>query len=98
MPAVINIIIILFAIFALSRAILRFRERRISKLEIALWSLIWIAIIVVAIIPETSSEISKIVGVGRGVDFLVYLSIILVFYLIFRLYIKLDQAEQNITK
>jgi len=98
MVEIISIIIILFALFAHSRAYLRFKERKISWIEFILWTIIWISAIVVALIPETSSKISNFFGIERGVDLLVYVSIILIFYLIFRLYIKIDQAEQNITK
>ncbi|MFH1376304.1 MAG: DUF2304 family protein [Candidatus Woesearchaeota archaeon] len=94
----ISIIIILFALFALSRAYLRFKERKISNWSFALWFIIWIAVITVVLIPETTSQISKFFGIERGVDLLVYASIIIIFYLIFRLYIKIDQTEQNLTK
>jgi hypothetical protein len=93
-----SIIIILFALFALSRAYLRFRERKISKSEFAFWLFIWLSIIILVLIPEASTKISTFFGIERGVDLLMYSSIIVIFYLIFRLYIKIDQAEQAITK
>jgi hypothetical protein len=77
----ISIIIILFALFALSRAYLRFKESKISGTELTMWIVIWLAVILVAIIPETSSIISNFLGIERGVDLLVYISIIIIFYL-----------------
>ena len=94
----VTVIIVLFALFAFSRAYLRFKEKKISRKEFLLWSVIWIALIIIAIIPETATQLSNFFGIERGVDLIVYASIIVMFYLIFRLYIKIDQTEQNLTK
>lgn len=89
---------LVFAFFALSRVILRFKDRSITLRELVFWSVIWIAIIVTAFIPEVSRSIANLFGIGRGVDFLIYVSIIVLFYLLFRLYVKIDSTDQEITK
>lgn len=95
---IIQLIIILFALFALSRAILRFKDRKISISELIFWGIIWGAVIVLAIIPGVIMSLSQFLGIGRPVDLVVYLSIILLFYLIFRLYVKTESVEQEITR
>lgn len=94
----IQVLAIIFALFAYSRAILRFKGKNISFREFIFWTIIWVAIIVVALIPGVTGWLSRYVGIGRPVDLLVYISIIALFYLLFRLYVKLDELDQNITK
>ena len=89
---------IIFAVFALSRVILRFKERAVSFRELIFWSVLWLAMILIAFLPGISGFIANIFGIGRGVDVLVYVSIIVLFYVLFRLYVKLDSMEQEITK
>jgi small membrane protein len=95
---IIQVLIVLFALFAWSRAFLRMRGKDISVGEFSFWSLIWITVILVGIFPKIITIISGIVGIGRGVDLAVYVSIILLFYLIFRIYVNLDNQKNEITK
>ena len=95
---IIQIIIILFALFAFSRAALRARDRKIKQNEFIFWSIIWIAIIIVAFIPGITGIFAKPFGIGRGADFAVYISLIALFYLMFRLYVKAEKIEKDITK
>ncbi len=50
------------------------------------------------LIPQTLGFISNLLGISRPVDVIIYLSIAVMFYLIFRLYVKIETAEQEITK
>ena len=93
-----QIIIIIFALFAFSRAVLRFKENEITWKEFLFWTVVWGLVIVAVILPDTLSYFSDLVGIGRGVDLVIYISLIALFYLIFRLYVKLDIIEQDITK
>ena len=95
---IIQILIILFALFAFSRAVLRLKGGEIKTKEFFLWSIVWIAVIVVAAHPSTAMFVSSALGIGRAVDLLLYASIIILFYLMFRLYVKTEKMEQGITK
>jgi len=94
----IQIIIVLFVIFAYSRVILRFKDKSVSGKEFIFWSIVWISIIVVALMPGITSFFSNLFGIGRPIDFVIYLSIIVLFYLVFRIYVKLESQDQDITK
>ena len=93
----IQIVAILFALFAFSRAVLRFKDRAMTSREFLLWSVVWIAVIVVAALPSTAAFVSGLFGVQRAVDLIVYVSIIVMFYLLFRLYVKAEKMEHAIT-
>jgi len=92
-----QIVVVLFALFALSRAILRFKDGRITKGELTFWSLLWIALIVFVFLPGIASFISNMLGIGRTVDAVMYAAIIVLFYLIFKIYVKIEGVEQEIT-
>ena len=94
---VIQILAIVFALFAFSRAVLRFKDGAIKIREFVMWNVVWIAVIVVAALPPTAIFISTFLGVQRAVDLIVYVSIIVMFYLIFRIYVKTEKMEHSIT-
>jgi hypothetical protein len=48
--------------------------------------------------PESTSYLANILGVGRGADLIIYLSVIVIFYLLFRVFIRLNKIDSEITK
>ena len=98
MVDLIQVLIIVFAAFAWSRAYLRMKDKAITIGMFIFWSIIWLGIILVAIFPSVISSLSSLLGIGRGVDLAVYISIIVLFYLMFRLYVKMDSQSHELTK
>ncbi len=88
---------IIFSLFAWSRAFLRYKDKKVSARSLFLWSVVWVSIIVVALYPELISSAANFLGIGRGMDVLIYVSIIVIFYLMFRLYVMMDAQNQEIT-
>ncbi len=93
----IQIIIVAFAAYALSRAVVRFRSGELHLGQMALWSLFWVVVATVALLPQTTSWVAAAVGVGRGADLVIYCSIIALFYAVFRLFVRIERMERNIT-
>lgn len=98
MISAIQLIIFAFALFALSRAVLRWRERAISIFEFLFWTTVWTVLLVLVFVPDITTVVSRWWGIGRGIDSILYMSIIALFYLIFRLYVKQDSHQQEITR
>ena len=96
--SVIEIAAIIFALFAWSRALLRLRDRKISVWEFGLWTIIWAGVIIAMISLKTAEIISVSLGVKRPIDLAVFFGMLLLFYLVFRLYVKLEQQGQDLTK
>jgi hypothetical protein len=94
----IQILAVLFAFFALSRVLIRFKEAKINTKEFLLWSIVWIAVIFVAVLPWTTSLAANLIGIERGIDLVVYISIVVLFYLMFRTYVKMENVEREITR
>ena len=93
-----QIVAIIFVLFAWSRALLRLKDRKISFTEFIFWTVIWAGMVFALLLPKTAEFISYSLGVNRPVDLGVFVSILLLFYLIFRLYVKHEQQQQEMTK
>ena len=94
----IQILLIIFFLFALVKVIGRFRAGDLTKMGVVLWSLFWIAAAVVALLPNSTAYLAKLVGIGRGADLVVYVSLVGIFFIIFRLMIKIKILNKDITK
>jgi len=95
---IIEIIIVLFALFAFSRAVLRLKDKAISIREFIFWTIVWISLITLTLLRKQLGFIGELSGLGDPFKIIVMISIVLLFYLMFRLYVKLDRTEQQITK
>ena len=93
----IQIILVAFSLYALSRVALRFREGYMDPVHVFLWFAAWISVIVVALLPQTTSYVADLVGVGRGADLVMYVSLVALFYLVFRMFLYIKQMERSIT-
>ena len=87
-----QIIITLFAIFAISRSYLRFKKNNESFGEFILWICIWISIVIVVLFPKITAIPALLLGVDRGIDVMVYLSIVFLFYSIYRVYSNIEEG------
>lgn len=96
--ALIKIIFTVFAIFAWSRAVIRFYTKDLNLKELIFWSLIWLAMIILVFIPGKTNFLAKILGMERGNDAMFFLGIVALFYAIYRLYVKSNEQEKEITK
>lgn len=91
---------IVFSFIALIAIIYLYQRisQKKSPMSYLLWGVIWLFVIIFAFVPELSAYLGGFFGISRGLDFLVIVAIILMFYLIFKLYLKIDQLQQDITK
>ncbi len=94
----IQILIVAFAVFAAARAVSQFRAGRLRIAMLALWLLLWAALAAIGVLPQSASAVAAFLGVGRGVDLVMYVSLGVLFFLIFRLYVKHEEQEREITR
>ncbi|MFA5188469.1 MAG: DUF2304 family protein [Patescibacteria group bacterium] len=95
---IIQIFLILFIIYVVIKVALRYRDKIISLQEFVLWTIFWFLVGFVVILPDTTSMVANIVGVGRGVDLVTYISILILFYLVFRILVRMDKIDKDVTK
>jgi small membrane protein len=90
-------LLLAFVLAALAKVLHSYKQRRMAPLDFLFWGLVWIGTASMIIFPDTTSLLAHLLGIGRGVDLIVYLSLLISFYLIFRLYVALARLEQAIT-
>ena len=95
---IIKAIIILFIFFVLWRTVLRFKKGDITSRELTIWTIFWLFVAGATLVPKQTDIIAQWLGVERGADLLVYSSIITLFFIVFRIIVKLEKIDRDITK
>ncbi|MBT4153839.1 MAG: DUF2304 family protein [Candidatus Magasanikbacteria bacterium] len=96
-----NLFQILFSLITVSALYLLVKKRStavISSKALVTWMLIWIAAEGIVLFPESSSYVASVLGIGRGADVVLYIAIVLLFLLMFRLYIKMEKVSREVTQ
>jgi small membrane protein len=94
----IQILIIAFALWAITKTIMQFKKGALTIAWLFFWFFFWGVAGVVAALPQTTDVIANLVGVGRGADLVIYISLVALFYLVFRVYVKIEKTEREITR
>ncbi|MFA5076210.1 MAG: DUF2304 domain-containing protein [Patescibacteria group bacterium] len=94
----IKLFLIVFILFVVYRVISRFYRREITVKELITWLVFWLLVGVAVVLPQTTDLLAAQVGVSRGADLLVYISVLALFYLVFRILVRLERLEHQITK
>ena len=87
---------VLIGIIGIIFTLLRFREGKMSLGMLLVWNIIWILIIIISNLPQSTGNLT-LTGVGRGLDLIFILGIIGCYYLIFKIYNMIENIEQEIT-
>ena len=84
---------------AITKSYLGFRAK-VESLQIFLfWVATWIAIVVVALFPKIVDAAIAAFGNGRvGLGTVFGMVLVFLFFIIYRMYLKLERIEQNVTK
>ena len=79
--------------------VLRVIKDKTSLFKIFFWLFFWAgALVLIWLPPNTIDKIGQFFGVEKGLDLVVYISIIILFYIVLRIYNKVDKLQKDITK
>jgi len=92
-----QVIAIILGLIAILYSILLFRDGKMSLGMLLLWILIWVIVIIISLYPTDTNYLASYTGIGRGLDFVLILGILLSFYLIFKMYNKIENIEEELT-
>ena len=98
MFSIIQISIFLFVLVVVLKLVKRLRSRDISLPIFLLWFLFWIGAAAITWKTVILDRLADFVGVGRGADLVMYCSLLILFYLIFRIFVRLDKQEKQISE
>ena len=93
-----QIIIIVVSVAVILLVSKRFRNDTLSIGTYIEWLVIWILVILAALFPQISINLASFAVLGRGLAALYILSIIILFYLLFKLYNKIEDQKKRINK
>lgn len=85
-------------IFIICKTLISYKKQELSKPFTLLWIICWLLILVLIFYPNFLSNIARILGIGRGVDLAIYLSVITIFYLLYKIFVRFNEIEKQITQ
>ncbi len=93
-----QLLIVLFSLLAIISIFVRRAKDGLGVRGTAFWILFWIGVDVVVLFPNSTTVLANKLGIGRGVDMVVYISILMIFFVLFRLNVKIEGINRQITK
>jgi len=94
---VIQILVTIMSLYVVGKAAVAYFHKRIRLPAFIVWSSFWVGIIVLVWQPNLTDRLAALLQVGRGADAIFYLSLIVIFYLLFRIYIRFERIDSHIT-
>jgi len=85
------------ALVALVGVFRRLKKGTITRVEFLVWVLLWLAVGILVWVPQITNIVAGLLGVGRGADAVFYVSIVVIFYILFRLYGKIENLEHQLS-
>lgn len=93
-----QILFVLFSLFAITRVIVQRKSGSLGPKGTVFWIIFWLATILVVLWPNSVSVLANYLGIGRGADLVLYASLALIFYILFKLNIKIENMNRDVTK
>ena len=87
-----------FVLIIIYKIYLKTRKKELGTSTSLGWILFWLLTLYFLWQPESASFLATKLGIGRGVDLVIYLSLLIIFYLLFKIFVKLDKLEGDICK
>lgn len=75
------------------------KNNQIANTEFIFWLFFWLVSGVAIIFLKNLDRLVAVFGFsGSGIEVLLYMAVVILFYLIFKLRLRLERLEQNLTK
>lgn len=87
----------IFSLLMMAYAFSLFKRGKKSIKELIVWGLFWGIIAIIAFYPEITNVIAKISGIQDNINAVVFFAFVLLFFIIFKLVIAIENLEQRIT-
>lgn len=98
MLIIFQILFCLFVLFAVLSVMKKKQEGLLGPKGLIFWFSFWILATILVFYPNSTTTIAHYLGIGRGTDLLLYISLVVIFYVLFRLHIKLESIGRSLTK
>jgi hypothetical protein len=89
---------LLIIAFFLTRLLRQRQKKQITRNETAFWLAFWVLAALAVIFLKTIDKVVASLGFsGSGINFLLYIAVMILFYFIFKMRLKMVKIEKNIT-
>ncbi|MFH0857870.1 MAG: DUF2304 domain-containing protein [Candidatus Magasanikbacteria bacterium] len=88
----------IFALFAIISVLQKWKKQMISLSGSFFWILFWLGSMTVVLWPEIVQFFADTLAIGRGSDLVLYVAVAMLFYLGFRLHVKIEGVNKELTK
>ena len=93
-----NIFLTLVAVSTTVYSLQRLKKNRISVSIFFIRTTFWLLLVFVSFFPRITDVLANFFGVDEGANFALLAAVLVLFWLYYRLTMKIEQIERNITK
>lgn len=99
MRELIRILVAILGIFVISKTWSDYRAKKESWVMFLFWVIIWLVVIILAFFPSIIDYVLKTFGTSKdGIGTFLGIGIVLLLFISYRLYLKSERIERQITK
>lgn len=93
-----KILITLFVILVVWRTWRRCARKELSGREAVGWTGLWTLVLLASLWPKATDVLAQLVGISRGADLLVFISVMALFTLVSWLLVRVEKLERSLTQ
>jgi len=94
-----QIIALILIAFFIWRLKVQKEKKQINKNEFIFWLFFWLCAVVAVIFIRQIDSFVRVLGFsGSGINFLLYLAVLLLFYFVFKMRLNIAKMDKNLTE
>lgn len=93
-----QLLLSILILFVLWRTYAAYKKRNLSETFIFVWGIFWLGVLILVFKQDLVSRVATTLGISRGVDLVIYVSLIVIFFLIYKILILIDDLNSKITQ
>ena len=94
----VQIIALVFALLMFYLAYIHYRRKEINKMEITIWTIIWIGTLTIILFPDIFNGFAKKIAIARAFDLAVIAGFIIVIPIVYLSYVRMNRLERKIER
>lgn len=98
MIIIFQLIFTLVVLYAVYNVLAKKREGLLGVKGMLFWLGFWLLAGVAVWLPNSTTALANLLGIGRGADLVLYVSLIIIFYVLFKLNVKIEGLNRGVTK
>lgn len=91
-------IFIIISILMILNLLVQFKNNNLKLMQFLLWGVVWLTLLISTILVDQLSRIISFFGITRPVDLFIYFSLITLFFYMYKLNLKQEMLNHQITE